>query len=321
MTSPTPSTSSFDRRALMAAVPAAALGAAALSAPAAAAGPAPTGGKGRALIGRAKKDRLHVMTFNIRLERSADTKPGEPDHWPDRRPILIDLLEREQPTLLGVQEAKYVQLSAIEEALPGHRMVGYGRQGGSKDEYSAIFYDADRLEVLAWDQYWLSDTPKVIGSATWGNKVTRIVVWARLRDLRTGQEFAYINTHFDHQSEPARIKSAQAMIDLFEGGELDQLPTIVTGDFNSAAHDSGGYTTLVTDGPTVDTWDTAATQLTPAWGTFPAYKDPVEGGNRIDWVLVTEDITVHQAAINVSRSKAGAYPSDHVPVQALVQLP
>lgn len=74
--------------------------------------------------------------------------------------------------------------------------------------------------MLAWDQFWLSDTPDAIGSATWGNSVTRIVVRARLRDLVSGEESAMINTHFDHQSEPARIKSAPAMIDLFEGGEL-----------------------------------------------------------------------------------------------------
>ncbi|CAM4119273.1 endonuclease/exonuclease/phosphatase family protein [Helcobacillus massiliensis] len=282
---------------------------------------APAPARGRALIGRAKKHQLHVMTFNIRLERANDTKPGEADHWPDRRTTLIELLKREQPTILGVQEAKYGQLSAVEEALPRHRMIGYGRKGGSKDEYSAIFYDSSRLEVLAWDQFWLSDTPTVIGSATWGNTVTRIVVHARLRDLATGTEFAMINTHFDHESEPARIKSAQAMIDLFQGGQLDGLPTLVTGDFNSHAEDSGAYTTLVTDGPTEDTWLTAQQQLTPAYGTFPNYKEPVDGGPRIDWVLATPDITVRAAAINTSRAKDGRWPSDHVPVQALVELP
>lgn len=272
------------------------------------------------LIGMARKDHLHVMAFNIRMENEADTRPGEADHWPEREPIMRDLLEREEPTLLGVQEAKYGQLPAIEKALPGHRMIGYGRQGGSKDEHSAIFYDAERLEVLSWDQFWLSDTPQVIGSATWGNSVTRIVVWAHMRDQRTGAEFAMINTHFDHQSETARIRSGEAMIELFEGGELDQLPAIVTGDFNSVAHDSGAYSTLVTDGPTLDTWDAAAEQLTPAWGTFPGYEEPVEGSDRIDWVLTTEQFTTHAAAINVSTDRSGRFPSDHAPVQALISL-
>ncbi|WP_281872346.1 endonuclease/exonuclease/phosphatase family protein [Brachybacterium paraconglomeratum] len=301
----------------------AAAGGAALAAAAAPAGAAPAQNPSRALIGRAKRDELHVMSFNIRYDRSSGggTVEGDPDHWPTRRPLLIELLEREKPTLLGIQEALYGQLTAIESALPRHRSIGYGREGGSAGEYSAIFYDSTRLEVLQWDQFWLSDTPDVIGSATWGNTVTRIVVWARLRDLASGAEFAMINTHFDHQSEPARIRSADAMIDLFQGGELDELPTIVTGDFNSHAHDSGAYTTLVTDGPTVDTWDSAAERVTPAWGTFPGYDDPVEDGDRIDWVLTTDDLVTSRAAINVWRDASGAYPSDHAPVQALIELP
>ena len=272
------------------------------------------------LIGGARRDQLHVMTFNLRHDRSALTEESDPDHWPARRPILIDLLERERPTLLAVQEALFGQLSAIREALPGHEMIGYGRDGGSAGEHSAIFYDRERLRVTEWDQFWLSDTPQLIGSATWGNTVTRIVVRARMEDLATGREFAVLNTHFDHESEPARIRSAQAMIDQFEGGELDRLPTLVTGDFNCAAHGSGAYTALVTYGPARDTWDTAQKQLTPAWGTFLDYRAPVEGGDRIDWVLATEEFTVLEAAINVSTDRHGAFPSDHAAVQALVAL-
>ncbi|MDN5687995.1 MAG: endonuclease/exonuclease/phosphatase family protein [Brachybacterium sp.] len=273
------------------------------------------------LIGPVAEDRLHVMAFNIRLERVSDTESGEPDHWPDRRPLVIDLLEREQPTVLGVQECKFDQLSAIQEALPGHEYVGYGRHGGSQDEYSPLFYDAARFDLLAWDQFWLSDTPDVIGSATWGNEISRMIIWARLRDRQTDSELAVINTHFDHQSEPSRVKSAQAMVDLLEGGELDALPTIVTGDFNSSAEDSEAYTALVTDGPTVDTWETAAEQLTPAWGTFLGYEEPEEGARRIDWILSTEDVTTHEVAINVSTGQDGRWSSDHAPVQALVSLP
>ena len=272
------------------------------------------------LIGGARRDQLHVMTFNLRHDRSTLTEEGDPDHWPARRPLLSDLLERERPTLLGVQEALFGQLSTIREALPGHEMIGYGRDGGSAGEHSALFYDPERLRLEEWDQLWLSDTPTSIGSATWGNTVTRIVVRARMEDLATGREIAVLNTHFDHESEPARIRSAQAMIDLIAGDERDRLPTLVTGDFNSAAHGSGAYTALVTDGPARDTWDTAQKQLTPPWGTFPDYRAPVEGGERIDWVLATDEFTVLEAAINPGADSRGRFPSDHAAVQALVAL-
>lgn len=272
-----------------------------------------------ALIGVVQPEHLHVMSMNIRCDRSAggDTGPGDPDHWPERRPLLIDLLAREQPAVLGVQEALHGQLSALEEALPGHRLLGFGREGGSHGEHAAILYDAGRFEVLSWDQFWLSDTPMVIGSRTWGHSVTRIVVRAHLRELISGRELIVLNTHFDHESENARRRSAHALVELI--GETE-LPTIVTGDFNAPAHASSAYSTLVIDGPAVDTWDVAETRLTPAWGTFPDYGDATVDGERIDWILTSGGLRTVRAAINAFTGAGGRYPSDHAPVQALLVL-
>lgn len=269
------------------------------------------------LIGRARRHQLHVMSFNIRYDRSTVTQPGDPDHWPDREPLLIRLLRLEQPTLLGIQEALYQQLAAVETGLPGHRMIGYGREGGSHGEYSAIFYDPDRLAVLEWDQVWLSDTPRVIGSKTWGNNVTRIVTWARMVHRHDGTEFLAVNTHFDHQSENARVKSAEALVALRQ--QFPGLPVVLTGDFNSTAHNSGAYRVMVDSGVYRDTWDVAERKLTPAWNTFPGYQEPIEGNNRIDWILVTDEVRVLEAAINTFRVN-GRYPSDHTPVQALIEF-
>lgn len=272
-----------------------------------------------ALIGAAGQTDLHVMTFNIRLDLQG-TLPGQADYWPERIAALQAVLELEKPTVMGIQEALFHQLPAVEDAFPKHyRMVGFGRDGGSAGEYSAIFYDARRLSVVTWDQFWLSDQPDLIGSATWGNTVTRIVTWARFKDQGTGKEFILVNTHFDHQSENARILSARAIVDLMNRFS-PKLPTVVIGDFNSAAESSGAYDTLVGSGVFHDTWKTAAQQLTPAYDTFPNYKDPVLGGTRIDWVLATPGITSLKAAINTF-TLAGRYPSDHAPVQALIRLP
>jgi len=303
------------RRALTAA---GALGAAAVVGSQLAATPSAYATPGEALIGPAKGEWLHAMTFNIRLDLTpGGTQPGQPDHWPDRAPLLVRFLELEKPTILGVQEAEYQQLAAVREGLgKRYEMLGYGRSGGANGEYSAIFFDAQRLTPLWWDQYWLSDTPLVIGSATWGNSVTRIVTWVRFRDERTGRELVHVNTHFDHQSENARQRSAEVIRDQVAG--LD-VPAIVTGDFNSPAETSVGYQTLVGSGLVEDTWLTAEQQLTPQIGTFPNYGPTVADGPRIDWVLATPDVEVRSAALN-AWTYDGRYPSDHIPVHALVKL-
>ena len=291
----------------------------ALAAPAGASPAATTGRRpaGDPLIGAAKGSTIHAMSFNIRLDRSDTTQPGEPDHWPDRAPLVTAFLALEQPTILGVQEAEFQQLVAVEEGLGRHyRTVGYGRDGGAGGEYSAIFYDARRLTLLWWDQYWLSDTPDLIGSATWGNSVTRIVTWARFRDERTGTEFLHVNSHFDHESENARVRSARVVRDqVAEAG----LPAVVSADFNAVAGASAPYDVLVTDGGLLDTWEAADRQLTPDVGTFPNYGDPVPGGERIDWILASGGVEVLAATVNTWTS-GGRYPSDHTPVQALLRL-
>lgn len=291
----------------------------ALGASAALAGPAAAASAhgGRPVIGPARGEWLHAMSFNVRYDREGQTQPGEPDYWPERAPLTTAFLRLEQPTILGVQEVEFNQLTAVEDGLGrGYRMVGFGRDGGAAGEYSAIFYDARRLTLTWWDQFWLSDTPDVISSATWGNTVTRIVTWAQFHDARTGRDFVHINSHFDHQVENARVRSAQVVRDqVAEAG----LPVVFTADCNAAAEASAPYDVLVTEGGLQDTWLAADRQLTPAVGTFPNYGTPNPAGTRIDWILATPGVEVRSAAIN-TWTKDGRYPSDHTPVQALLRI-
>ncbi|WP_018157174.1 endonuclease/exonuclease/phosphatase family protein [Demetria terragena] len=266
-----------------------------------------------ALIGAQPAPRIHVMSFNIRLDTYAPAH--DPDSWPRRRPALTALITQEQPDLLGVQEATFLQLPTIRAALPHHEMVGYGRSGGSTDEHNAIFFDTRRFELIGWEQFWLSDTPDVVGSANWGNVVTRTVVWARLRDRTSHREFVYVNTHFDHESRKSRARSARVVADL--RGQFGSMPMVVTGDFNAATTDKAVYAPLTK--PYVDTWVSARRHVTPAYGTFAGYDTPRVGAERIDWILTTPGTRVHSAAVNSTKPQ-GVWPSDHMPVQAVVEL-
>ncbi|PXY19698.1 endonuclease [Prauserella muralis] len=276
----------------------------------------PSGGGRRAVIGEATGENLHVMSFNIRYDAGA--APGTPDSWTDRRPVLAEFLQLERPTVLGVQEALYHQVKQVAADLPPfYDWIGLGREGGGRGEFMAVYYDTRRVEPVDFDHFWLSETPNVIGSASWGNTVVRMVTWVRLRDRRTGTEFTHVNTHFDHRSENSRQRSAELVRDRIAGFD-PHLPVVLTGDFNTPAPGSESYRILVTDGGLTDTW-LAGRQLTPAWGTFPNYRDPVLDGTRIDWVLANARVRVLAAAINTFRVD-GRYPSDHTPVQALVRL-
>lgn len=266
------------------------------------------------LIGPARGADVHVMSYNIRY----DAPDAPPNSWPERLPLLAHQLRRERPTILGTQEGMFHQVQQLGEELPPHYdSIHLFRNGGSRGEGMVIFFDTKRLRPVAYDHLWLSDTPLLIGSATWGNTVVRMLTWVRFHDLRTGREFVHLNTHFDHQSENSRQRSAEMVRDVV--AEFD-VPVIVTGDFNTAAGTSASYQILTEGGNLVDTWEHASERLTPEYNTFNSWNTtPVEGGNRIDWVLVSPQVAVSKVAIN-PWSRDGHTPSDHWPVQALFRL-
>jgi endonuclease/exonuclease/phosphatase family metal-dependent hydrolase len=260
-------------------------------------------------------DELHVMTFNLRY--ASDTPPNS---WPERRPVMKQLLLQERPTLIGTQEGLYQQLRDIQADLPTwYDSIGEGREGGTKGEAMQVFYDSRRLDPLEYGHYWLSDTPEVVGSKTWGGCCPRMVTWIRFLDQRTGEEFYFVNTHLEAFDATARAKSADLILERMEQVDPD-LPVVMTGDFNEAARVGGTvYDKFVTNGPLVDTWETAK-ERNDLYATFHGYRPLTPNGARIDWVLTTPDVDTRVAAIN-TYSKDGQFPSDHLPVQAVVDLP
>ncbi|MFF3487882.1 endonuclease/exonuclease/phosphatase family protein [Streptomyces sp. NPDC002701] len=260
-----------------------------------------------------RRGHLEVMSFNLRYASTA-----EPHSWAVRRPVTRELLRRERLHVIGTQEGLYQQVRDIATDLGGHHdWIGTGRAGGSRDEFMAVFYDTRRLAPVEYDHFWLSDTPDVIGSNTWGGGSIRMVTWVRFRDLRDGQrEFYVLNTHLDNASQNARARAAALIAERIT--RLDRsLPLVVTGDFNVAAHRNPVYDTMLGAG-LVDTWETAA-ERSSLYATFHGYRPLVPDGDRIDWILTSPGVRTHRAAINTF-SVDGQFPSDHLPVQASLTL-
>lgn len=267
-----------------------------------------------ALIGPVEPPDLHVMTYNIR-RRTARVSPRSPDYGPRRRPLLRAILQRERPSVLGIQEAMPDQLEFVLGALgPAYAAVGRGRDADGGDELCPLVYDGSRVSLESWQQVALSATPHLPGSRTWRNLLPRALVLAELQDRATGIRFRVLNTHLDHLSRTSRARSAE-MINSLAGG--DDRPTIVLGDMNTGAATTPHE--ILTGGPLRDAWAAARERLTPEWGTFSNYRAPKRGGKRIDWILVSGGVTVDAVGINAVRFD-GAAASDHEPVQARIRL-
>jgi endonuclease/exonuclease/phosphatase family metal-dependent hydrolase len=251
---------------------------------------------------------IKVMTFNLRY---ASDKP--PNAWQARRPVVQAAINQVRPDVIGTQEGLYRQIKDIETDLSEYAWIGLGRDGGSRGEFMAVFYRHDRLEPLEFDHFWLSDTPDRIGSTSWGNTNRRMVTWVRFRDRRASQEFYFLNTHFDHQVQPAREKSAELVVKRVDQ-LLTKLPIILVGDFNAAAGDNRAYDTLTGAGKFTDSW-LAAKKHGDAIGTFHNYAGPRAGGARIDWILMRGPVVALSTEV-ITFAQQGQYPSDHFPVVA-----
>jgi endonuclease/exonuclease/phosphatase family metal-dependent hydrolase len=269
---------------------------------------------------------LLVMTFNIRYGSANDGA----NNWDRRKDLAADVLRRRHPDIVGLQEALRSQLDDLRAALPEYGELGVGRDDGrTKGEYSAILYRKDRFDVNESGTFWLSDTPEVPGSTTWGNQITRICTWGRFIRKPSGTAFYLFNTHLDHISQPSREKGVALLAARIQKREHPDL-VIVTGDLNSGENNPAvrylkGEQELeaASNGlaknplPLLDTFRV----LHPAdsdVGTFHSFKG-VAANPKIDYIFVPPGTKVLQAAI-VRDRQGDRYPSDHFPVTALLRL-
>ncbi len=255
---------------------------------------------------------VRVMSYNIRYGTANDGV----DSWPNRADRVANLLRFYRPDVFGLQEALASQIDFLEEALPGYGWIGVGRDDGeAAGEFSPVFYNRERLEALESGTFWLSPTPDVPGSKGWDAAITRVATWARFRDRATGEAFLYLNTHFDHVGQQARVESAKIIADTL-ASMAKGLPRIVTGDFN-VTPDNPAYATM-----TAALTDARLISETPPHGpeeTFYGFVvKPDVPGRRIDYVFVSEGIRVLRSA-TLSEQFEGHYPSDHLPVLADVR--
>ncbi|HEY0356130.1 MAG TPA: endonuclease/exonuclease/phosphatase family protein, partial [Flavisolibacter sp.] len=189
---------------------------------------------------------LNVMSFNIRLNIASDSLNA----WPYRKDKVASQILFHQTHLLGVQEALHNQMMDLQAQLKAYRYVGVGRADGKEQgEYSAIFFDTTRLELLETETFWLAEQTQVPGMKGWDAAIERIVTWAKFRDRKSRKVFYHFNTHFDHMGKEARKQSAKlilAKVKEIAGNH----PVIVTGDFNAQPNDEP--IKILTDSPNRD---------------------------------------------------------------------
>ena len=255
---------------------------------------------------------IKVMSFNIRVGLADD---GE-NHWQNRKALALARIRAFEPDLLGLQEclddsqAEFVRKGLSEYHFHGiHR----GGPGATALEMAPLLFRQASFRLLDAGCFWLSETPEVPGSKSWGSNYPRTVSWAKLACLDSGKELTYLNTHFDYHP-PAIDGDARVLSQWLDRLREEESPLIVTGDFN-AEKDSEAYRTLTEGGALSD----AFRQVNPPGTdeiTYHGYGRPEEMAP-IDWILVSNHFRVVKAEIDRT-SQGNLFPSDHYPLTAVL---
>lgn len=283
---------------------------------------------------------LRVGSFNI---RNATIKEGP--SWAKRRKPVADTIAGQEVAVVGLQEATWTHVPGRRVSQFGDVINLLGRNwrsttyvGNAGPEGTRIIYDNEQVKMLR------QGYQKLAGSHRRNN--WRYVTWAEFVQRSTGKRFFFVNTHFLQKQNKAdynsRKSSATQLVRIIERYNVDNLPTIIVGDFNSHKFrnpENAPYR-IITDAGYIDPLDNiddwrggprgiAENRIDAQLFTINEFKRKAMRGNYSTGVML-DQIFVSPMRVSEWQTVArldsagrfiGTIPSDHNMIRATVYLP
>lgn len=247
-----------------------------------------------------------LMTFNIRYNNPNDNENA----WDNRKNEVVDLIEHYHPDFMGIQEGLHDQVQFIQNNTTNYKYIGVGRDDGkTKGEYTALYYDATKFELIKHTTFWLSDTPDKI-SVGWDASMERISTYGSFKNKTTGKTIHVFNAHFDHRGPKARTMSAKLILKKVKEFGLTNEKVVIMGDLNA----------IPTSDPIVAfksgmdySSEISKTKSYGPVGTFNGFKNDIVMKNKIDYIF-TKNLEVLSHRHIDDRRQNNLCTSDHLPV-------
>lgn len=238
-----------------------------------------------------------------------DTKDDGENAWPNRKEQVLQTIQSQNPDILSIQEGLYHMVAYLNTNLSAYTMIGMGRDGGTAGEYNAIFYKKEILLLKQQGQFWLSATPNVPGSKSWGSGSNRICTWGEFMYSDCSLDAFYIfNTHLDNASQLARLKGSEVIMSQIKPLLQKGASVLLTGDLNC-----GNNNEVIN---CIEEWG-----LKNQYVKGRTFHDFLGGetGEQIDYIFLFGEYELKKITVD-RRSFNGKYPSDHYPVVANVSF-
>ncbi|WP_412470395.1 endonuclease/exonuclease/phosphatase family protein [Oceanospirillum sp. RT-1-3] len=249
-----------------------------------------------------------VISSNIRFNNPADGVHS----WDGRRVILANALNAYRPDVIGTQEGWEPQLRDFQELLDGLEIIDSNREWIEDRMYPSLYYRPDIFELINSGDIWLSETPYIAASKSFGSAFPRLCTWAILKAKENGKHYFFVNAHLDHLESDTRKEQIKVLISEIEKVRADY-PIILTGDFNESPFEKVRKVLDESDLNLTDPWLDLGHEECESHHSFKGFR---EDGSRIDWILHSKDTLKCEEIHLHKESSEGIYPSDHFPVCA-----
>lgn len=264
----------------------------------------------------AAKADLKLMSFNIRYY-----KPGaDGDNcWENRRDAVLKVVREENPDIVGFQEPHRPQVDFLKINLNDYGSLDMGRDADTDirkkpdgGEHLMLMYRKSRFILLDSGFFWLSETPER-ASRGWDAMCRRVTVWGKFRDKKSGKEFYYFDTHFDHIGTNARKHEAEMIVAEMKKIAGEKATVIVSGDLNTTF----GNEALAP----LREWMSGARETAPVTDSLPTFNDWGARNLWIDHIFYRNAKALGYRTIMNDEQRYGVpYTSDHNPVVAYFKL-
>lgn len=256
--------------------------------------------------------KLCLISSNIRFDNPSD---GD-NAWPRRKLVLTETLLAHSPDVIATQEGRFSQLKEFESLLGDYEIIDHHRSWIKERMYPTFFVKRGVLDVVRSDDWWLSSTPEIAGSLSFGSAFPRLMTWMRVHPRESEKRLLVVNTHLDHLRRETRLEQIKVLVNEIWRLKEPGCKLVIMGDFNDAP-ESEVRSTLTQKFPELqDSWPLFNKTEETSHHRFDGNE---EKGTRIDWILVDKSITVQECFLD-KRTINGYYPSDHFPVVCKISL-
>ena len=159
---------------------------------------------------RSEGGAVRVCTYNIGWAAGSPTHPG---CWASRRADVAALVRSSSPDVVAFQEVVPAQAGYLRGTMPEYGFAGEYRNADRKSgQGNLVAWRRDRFELVETRTFWLSETPDVPGSKSWGSGWLRTCTLAALREKRTGVRICVASVHLDCASSLAKEEGMRLVL-------------------------------------------------------------------------------------------------------------